>query len=138
MSPVSNEVTPVYEPGARITAKTTADVIGKRLVAVSATPDSEGNIKVAHAAVNALTADGGLAIGVASHDAASGSLVTVIGGPGTCVHIDPSADVTAGAKLAQAASGKVAPAADTDTVIGIALSTADESDGDDVLVKLLV
>lgn len=132
---VANECIPKYEPGQRITGKATAAITGKRLVAISGDLTPEGNIQVAHAVVNALTADTGAAIGVASHDCANGDLVTIIGA-GAVVPVDPNVDITAGQKLAAAAAGKVAPAADTDTVIGTAFSSADESDGDDVLVKL--
>lgn len=133
---VANECIPKYEPGDRITAKATAGVTGKRLVAISGPLTTEGNIAAAHATANLLTDDAGRAVGAASHDAANGELFTVIG-PGAVVPIDPEVDITAGQKLAQTAAGKVKPAGDTETVIGVAFSSADESNGEDVLVKLL-
>src|SRR5438128_1268761 len=99
---VANECIPKYEPGQRITGEATAAVTGKRVLRISADRTDEGNISVAHA-----NAEGPI-IGVASHDAASGDLVTVIGS-GAVVPIDPSADVTAGDEVVAAASGKVAP-----------------------------
>lgn len=69
---LANECIPFYEPGDRVTAKAGSTVTGKQLVAVSATRDSDGRIVVAPATA------AGRVFGVASHDAATGEVVTII------------------------------------------------------------
>jgi len=127
-SPVPNECIPYYEPGARLTGHCEAAVTGKRLVDISDPPQSGGpggglststsggNIVVSHAPA------GGLAIGVASYDAAIAKKVSIIG-PGAVVPVTAGGTITAGQEVEAAAGGKVI-AQDTGRAIGRAFSSA--------------
>jgi hypothetical protein len=107
MGNVANECIPRYEPGQRITGKATAAITGCRLLAISGDLSTEGNIQVAPCGAGAQS------VGAASHDAASGDLVTLIGS-GAVVPLDVAADVAAGDLLSAAANGTVTPAGSTD------------------------
>lgn len=111
---------PKVDSKSAITRTTTADVTGGRLVEVS------GSKTVAHAA-----ADSAKVLGVATHDAKSGTPVTV--------SLDgvqrPTATgaITAGAKVYSAANGLVS-ATGTTNPIGIALEAV--ADGAQVEVQM--
>lgn len=136
-----NECVPLYEHGDAITAITTADVTGKRVVDISAnmegpanagftrtpSPVVGNNIKVAHAAA------GARGIGVASWDAASGSQLYVLGRPGQVVPITAGAGITAGQQVEVGATGKVIP---LNTGVAIGKAVADAANGTDAFVKL--
>ncbi len=103
---------PLYMPGDAITGVTSGAVTGGRALAVS------GNGTVAHAA-----ADSNAVVGIAAHDAASGTNVTYHGRGQ--VHISTAAGaITAAARLNAAANGTVASAAAGLGNIGIAMTTA--------------
>lgn len=82
---MNNLCVPYYEPGSRVTGRATADVIGKRFVAISADKDPGsreleadpgglgGNIKIAPAVAN----DPRL-FGVAEHDAKIKEITAVL------------------------------------------------------------
>lgn len=111
-----------YEPkflyADQLTATTSATVTGKQLLAVS----GNGTVAPAGAASNAV-------VGVAAHDAASGSRLSYF--PRGKVHVSTaSGAITAGARLDAGAAGTVASATAAVTNVGIALTTA--ADGADV------
>lgn len=97
---MANEAIPLFRPGSDVTCLTTAAVVGKTFVDVSATVDATGMIKVATASAAAR------AFGVATYDAASGARVPVICGPGTIVPVTAGGTITAGADVEVGAAGK--------------------------------
>ncbi|MEV4179935.1 capsid cement protein [Streptosporangium canum] len=114
---------PIYTPGETFTVTTSAAITGGQLVAVS----GNGTVGVAGAASAAW-------IGVAAHDAASGSRLTVFA-RGTVHESTASGAITAGAQLATGAAGTVASLAvaagaaagdinNARAVVGVALTTA--------------
>lgn len=108
-----SDYAPVYKPGQAITLAASADVTAGRVLEVS------GAGTVAHAA-----ADSVKVVGVAAFDAKNGENVTVLVGG---VHrLTAAGAVTAGDRVAAAATGKVATAATpaTGAQLGLALTTA--------------
>ncbi len=91
---MANECVPYFRPAANITGHATANVTGKRFVAVSNNLQTDGSISVAHAAA------GAKAFGVVAYDAASGEKVGVL----RAGHIAP---VTAGGTIAAGAEVEV-------------------------------
>lgn len=123
---MANDLIPFYEPGGRITCKTTGAVTGKRCVMVSGDRTSgpglsstaEGGVyQVAHA-----TAAGRI-LGVACHDAASGALVTVVCDPGQIVPIRAAGAIAAFAEVEVGATGQVVTKA-AGVAIGKAMTAA--------------
>ncbi len=103
---------PLYMPGDMVTGVTSGAVTGGRMLMVS------GNGTVAHA-----TADSNAVVGVAAHDAASGTNVTYHGRGQ--VHVSTAAGaITAAARLNSAANGTVASATAGVGNVGVALTTA--------------
>ncbi|KQQ98022.1 hypothetical protein ASF74_14920 [Arthrobacter sp. Leaf145] len=126
------EYLPVKNPGESLPLTASATITGGQLVAVS------GVSTVAPAGANALGW-----VGVASYDAASGDLVTVV--TGGVQELVTTGTVTAGDVVVAAASGTVSTLAavttptaadvtNTRAVVGIALTTA--TTGLKVQVKL--
>ena len=122
---MANECTPLFTPGKSITALTTGAVTGKTFVAISAAPDTYGQLKVA-------TATGAAHIfGVAARDAASGARVLVIKGgvvpvtAGGTIAVGAEVEVGSGGKAVTLASGKA---------VGVACSAG--TNNNDVLVDL--
>ncbi len=106
------DYSPQYLPSKAITCVTSATVIGGQTLVVS------GNGTVGPAGAAAANF-----IGVAGHDAASGTEVLVFG-RGT-VHVSTaSGGITAGARVDTGAAGTVATASSALTNIGIAMTTA--------------
>ncbi len=124
---MANEAIPLFRPGSDVTCLTTAAVVGKTFVDVSATVDSTGMIKVATAAA------GARALGVAAYDAASGARVPVIAGPGTIVHVTGGAAITAGAEIEVGTGGKAITLA-SGKAVGKSLGTG--ANNTDTLVRL--
>ena len=113
----TNECIPLFRPGSDVTCLTTAAVVGKTFVDISATRDAtEGLFKVATATSAAR------AFGVAAYDAASGARVPVIAGPGTIVPVTAGGAITAGAEVEVGASGKAVTLA-SGKAVGKALET---------------
>lgn len=112
------DYTPVYDGGHKPFTATTTGATGGRVLAVS------GNGTVAHAA-----ADAAVTGGVAAHDAASGTRVTVWPLEGVVHELEASGAITAAAGVVTDANGQVktatiATAAAAGTLIGTALTTA--------------
>lgn len=134
----ANLCVPLFEPGHRITVKTTGAVTGKRFVKVSATMSDSGpalstttgggNIKVAQSAAG----DG--AFGIAEADIASGAIGQAICGPGFIVPVTAGAAITAGDEVKVGTGGKAVTASGSDRAVGRAVTTA-AADGDDVYIQ---
>lgn len=145
---MANDTLRFKKPGEDITAKASAGITGKRLVTISGNRTGGGagglstdlvNVyQVAHAAAN------GAAIGVAGHDAASGSLVKVL--TAGVVPVTADGSITAGDQIMVGATGKAktyaAPTTTTATalpvvvVVGVALTGA--TDGADAEILLTI
>lgn len=104
----------VYAPGQDLTTVATGTIAPYRLVAVSA-DRSGGNLAVAYATA------AGRALGVSTHDAASGETLTIA--RGGIVRVTASAAITAGAAIEVATDGK-AVTATTGIVVGTAVTGA--------------
>lgn len=104
---------PKFKPGQAVTLTTSADVIGGRLVAVTATKT-----------IGPAGADSASVVGVAGFDALSGEKVTVFPRPTGVHQLVASAAIAAGAKVISAAAGKVATVGAGSNPIGIALEAA--------------
>lgn len=103
-----NSMIPYFEPGDRVTATTTASVVGKTLVDISGNLASDNTLQVATCAA------GAKAFGVAEYNAASGQLVGIVRNgivPITCGAVA----LVAGVEVMSDASGQVVI---WDTVIG--------------------
>lgn len=125
---MANEAKPLFRPGQDVTALTTADVIGKRFVGVSATRDATtGLVKVAHATA------AGKAFGVAGYDIASGKFGTIH--RGGILFVTAGGAITAGAQVEVGSDGK-AVALSSGVAVGQALETG--SNNNDVLIALNV
>ena len=114
---------PKFKPGSAFTLPASAAVTGGRLVVAS------GVSTIAHSGD-----DAGNVVGVAGFDAAIGESVTVY--PRSSVHrLTASGAITAGARVAAAAAGKVQTIGSKTNPIGTALETA-AADGDVIDVVL--
>ena len=103
---------PLYMPGDSITGVASGAITGGRTLMVA------GNGTVAHA-----TADSNAVVGVAAHDAASGTNITYHGRGQ--VHISSAAGaITGAARVNSAANGNVATATAGVGNIGVAMTTA--------------
>ncbi|MGV9818416.1 capsid cement protein [Nocardia xishanensis] len=103
---MANECTHLFRPGKDVTCLTTGAVTGKTFVAISAAPDTYGQLKVA-------TATGAArAFGVAARDAASGARVLVLKQgivpvtAGGTIAVGAEVEVGSGGKAVTLASGK--------------------------------
>jgi hypothetical protein len=125
---MANEAVPLFRPGGDLTCLTTATVTGKTFVNVSATRDATtGLIKVA-------TATGAAAaLGVARADAASGTRVVVLSGPGLIVPVTAGGAVTAGAEVEVGTGGKAVTLA-SGRPVGLAVETG--ANNADMLIRL--
>ena len=128
----ANECIPYFEPGAAITAKAEAAVTGKRFVMITDPAEADfnalddtasgGSIVCSHATA------AGLAIGVASYDAAIGGEFYVLAQPGLVLPVTADGAITAGNQVEVGATGK-AKAQDAGRAVGVALDTV--ADGED-------
>jgi hypothetical protein len=108
------DYTPVHNPGHEITLTTSGAVVGGQTLGISGS-----------GTVAATGADSAAFIGVAAHDAASGSRVTVFIGPGLVHETTATGAITAGALVAtDAAAGTVKTNGAGVAPIGIAITTA--------------
>lgn len=123
---VGNECIPYYEPGFRLTAKCEAAVTGKRFVDISDPLSSDGNFVVSPATAK------GMALGVASHDAAIGARVTILTA-GFVVPITASGTIEPGEEVQVGSEGKAVKFTDG-RAVGRALAKA--TDGKDCKVLL--
>lgn len=125
---MANEVTALFRPGGDVTVLTTAAVVGKTFVDISATRDvPTGLFKVATAAA------GSKALGVATKDAASGARVVVIKAPGTILPVTAGAAIAFGAEVEVGTGGKVITLA-SGKAVGKALEAG--TNNADVLISL--
>jgi hypothetical protein len=127
---MANEAVPLYRPGADVTCSTTASVVGKTFVDVSATRPAGGLIQVAPAAA------GVAAFGVAKYDAthvSGGTLVGVISGPGTIVPVTAGATVAFGVEVEVGTGGKAITLA-SGRAVGKALEAG--TNNNDLLIRL--
>lgn len=137
MATGDNSVSPLYEPGSRITAAVTAAVTGGKFVKISgnfqsgpllSTAADGGNIQVA-------TCTAGVkALGVAGYDGATaGDKIPVICGHDIVVPMTAGAAITAGNEVECDANGNPIPLA-TGRPCGMAISGA--ANGATVYVRL--
>ena len=133
---MANECIPIYRPGADLTCTASANVTGKTFVAQTAALAVGNPVANTDATImSAATCGAGLrALGVAAYDAASGTRLPVIVGPGHVVPVTAGAAVTFNAEVEVNASGQAITKADG-VAVGRALSTATGS-GQDLFVKL--
>lgn len=117
----TNEALPVFKPGQSITYRTSAAVIGGRLVEIT------GDREVAHAA-----ADSAKVVGIAAWSAGIGEEVTVHSGG--VLPVLASGAVAAGDRVSAAANGKGATAV-AGAEIGVALTSGTDASVD---VKTLI
>lgn len=110
---------PKFQPGQAVTHTASAAVVGGRVVEVT------GDRRVAHAA-----AASAKAVGVAGFDADAEGSVTVYSGG--VQRLTAASAVTAGARVAAAADGKVAPVTASEPALGIALEAGSAEDVVDV------
>lgn len=138
MATGDNPITPLFEPGQKITARITAAVTAGRFVKPSGNfeggplldvstptgPLTGGNLmKVATCGA------GQQAIGVAGTDgAADGDVIPVLNGPGLVVPMTAAGAITAGDKIMSDASGRattwVTAASEANNALGVAISGA--------------
>lgn len=115
---VNNTCVPFYEPGGHITGLASEALTGKTFVAITADRDET------HNAVVVGTPDAaGRVFGVASHDAAISSYVTIIRGPGFVVPVTAAGAIAAFAEVEVDATGKVVTLA-AGAAVGFAVTAA--------------
>lgn len=118
---MANENIGVYEPGADITGRASANVTGKRFLKISG-DRSSGNLAVAHADA------GGRVCGVSKYDASSGDIVGVVRGNSRVTFVAAAANISAFAEVEVGANGQAIPK-NTGVAVGYAV-TAATSGGD--------
>lgn len=118
---------PLFRPGHELTARATAGVIGKRFVTITADTDTDDMLRVGPPAA------GAKAFGVATRDAGTGELVSVL--RKGIVNVSAGGTVTAGQQVEVDATGRVVT-----LVAGRPVGTAIQSGGTgtDVFVALAV
>jgi predicted RecA/RadA family phage recombinase len=109
---------PKYRPGEALSPTASADVIGGRLVSLTAAW-----------AVGPSGADSAAVLGVAGFDAKAGETVTVYTRAGGVQRLTASGAIAVGAKVSAAAAGKIQTLGSTSNPIGLALQAA-AADGD--------
>lgn len=123
---MANECIPHYRPGADVTAVTTAAVVGKTFVDLSAA------LTTGIASVATATA-AGLSVGVATRDTASGARVAVIRGRGTILPVTAGGTIAYGAEVEVGTGGKAVTIA-SGKARGRAWSAG--TNGNDVIIEL--
>jgi hypothetical protein len=116
---MANEMTGIYDDGDDLTAVTSAAVVGRRFVSVSADRNATtGNITVA------TTAAGARAHGVAKYDAASGAVVGVaMRGTSRVYQVTAdNATIAAGVDVMVGASGTAKTWVSTNVAVGYAIA----------------
>lgn len=129
-----NEATAFYDAGADITGHVDVAVVGRRFVKINAarqpggpagiqpTPDDAGHGNVRIAPADAA----GRVFGVASHDGAIGSKVTVLRPP-KVVPVDAGADLNAFEEVEVGVAGRAIPLA-AGVAVGYVLDDCDNGD----------
>lgn len=122
---MANECTPLFRPGWHVTARATAQLTGKRFVGISADLDDDGVIRVG------LPAAGARTFGVAAHDAATGTVLTIL--RRGIIPVTAGGTITAGQEVQVDNVGRVVTLA-AGVSIGQAVENA--TTGQDVAVAL--
>ncbi|PKV80906.1 capsid cement protein [Nocardia fluminea] len=122
---MANECTPLFQPGKDVTVLLTGAVVGKTFVAISAAPDTYGQLKGVTCTAAAR------AFGVAARDAASGARVLVR--KKGIVPVTAGGTIAVGAEVEVGASGKAVTLA-SGKAVGQAVSAG--TNNADVLVDL--
>lgn len=123
---MANECIPFYDEGDEVTCVTTADVVGKTFVDLSAALTT-GLVSVATATA------AGKAFGVAVRDVTSGNRVTVIRGCKLIVPVTAGGTIAYGAEIEVGTGGKAVTLA-SGKAVGRALSAG--TNNNDVIVTL--
>lgn len=97
---MANELIAYKEPGADVTGQASADVIGKRFLAITGNMQGDGSLTVAHA-----TAAGRIC-GVAKYDALTGKKVGIARGPGKVVPVKAAGNIAAFAEVEVGSNGQ--------------------------------
>lgn len=127
---MANECTPFKEEGLSVTAKASAQIVGKTFVKISGNRTGGGadglGTDLANVYQVATAAAGDRAVGVARQDAASGALVGVYTAPGIIVPVTAGAALTAGQEVQSNASGQAIPLA-AGKALGVVMTGASAS-----------
>lgn len=124
---MANEEIGVYEPGADITGRASANVTGKRFVKISGNRGAAGNVSVAHADA------AGRIFGVAKYDSPSGEIVGVARGNARVLHVTSEGAIAAFAEVEVGTAGRAKTIA-AGKAVGYALTAA--ADGTDAEISL--
>lgn len=128
---------PFYEPGKRITAKASAALTSKRLVAISATRTSGPALNTSSEGgtlIVGVCAASAWAFGVAGYDCPSGGDLVILRGSGFVVPITANGAIASGAAVECGASGMVRTHT-TGVIVGYAV--ADAADATDAQIALI-
>lgn len=125
---MANECIPFKEPGGHVTGHASADVRGKRFVAISGNIQADGTLTVAEAT------GGARAVGVAAYDAKQGGKVGIIRAPRTVLPVTAGANLTYGAAVESDAQGRAVASA-SGVVLGYVETAA--TSGQDARVCLI-
>jgi hypothetical protein len=96
---MANELIPFKEPGATVTGEASANVTGKRFLAITGNIKSDGSLTVAHATA------AGRTCGVSKYDAASGKKVGIVRASKAVVPVTAGGNIAAGAEVEVGANG---------------------------------
>lgn len=133
---MANECIPLYRPGSDITAQAGGAITGKTFVKVSAGLNPGNPVSGTSSVLMTIITNtaGAKSVGVAAYDAAVGTRVPLINGPGHVVPVTSGAAVAAGAEVESDASGQAITLA-AGKPLGMALS-ATTGAGQDLFVRL--
>jgi hypothetical protein len=133
---MANECVPYYEPGAHVTGRATADVVGMTFAALDAADPDQWAPEGLKGTINTPTATaipnvipvvtcgaGGVALGIFQRDVADGALVTIMRQPGMVAPVRSGAAIAAGAAVQSDATGRAITLA-AGVRIGVAWSAA--------------
>ena len=123
---MANENLGIYEPGANITGRASADVTGKRFLAITGNRSS-GNIAVAHATA------AGRVCGVSKYDAPSGEIVGVVRGNSRVTFVKAAGNIAAFAEVEVGTAGQ-AITKTSGIAVGYAVTAA--TSGNDAEISL--
>jgi hypothetical protein len=97
---MANECIPFKEPGADVTGQASADVVGKRFLAITGNMQTDGSLTVAHAAA------AGRIVGVSKYDAVTGDKVGILRGSKMVVPVTAAGAIAAGAEVEVGTAGQ--------------------------------
>lgn len=125
---MANEAIELYTEGDQLSYKAAVAITGKTFVDLSAGADATTGTFVA-----GKPAAGGLVVGVAAYDCASGGLFTVLSDKGSIVPVTAGGTVAVGDEVEVTATGTVIKKA---TGIAVARAYSAATSGNDVFVRL--